>query len=139
MAGLLPELEYLELWIGTENYGGTTRLLDLEPLLAGGLFPKLRHLGLRNCDWSDALAVEPILERVETLDLSLGNMSDEGARALAASPFVRRLRTLDISHHFVSDESLAVLAATGVPLVSERRQEPYTHGDEEHRYIAVSE
>jgi hypothetical protein len=35
LAAHLPQLTHLELWLGTENYGGETTVDDLAPLLAG--------------------------------------------------------------------------------------------------------
>ncbi len=79
----LPELEHLELWLGAANYG-FEGIETLGPILAGEKFPKLRYLGLRDCEVADTLAQTlakaPILERIGVLDLSLGNLGDEGAR-----------------------------------------------------------
>ena len=79
----LPGLEHLEIWLGSDNYGGNITLSDLEPVLSGKRFPKLKYLGLRDSEFQDeiaaAIARAPILARLETLDLSLGTLSDEGA------------------------------------------------------------
>ena len=103
----MPNLTHLELWVGTDDYGGETGVDDWEPLLSGKLFPKLKYLGLRNCSYADELAKivanAPILERIETLDMSLGTMADEGATALYQSSRVRSLNHLDLHHHFMSD------------------------------------
>jgi predicted DNA-binding WGR domain protein len=137
----LPALEHLELWLGTEEYGGDTRVADLKPLLEGKLFPKLRYLGLRDSEIADdmaaAVARAPVLKKVRVLDLSLGNLGDEGAEALLASPAVARLEKLDIHHHFVSDALVARLKALGIEVDAGERQKVYD--DDEGRYIAVSE
>jgi len=138
----LPALEHLELWLGTENYGGNARVADLAALLDGSRFPRLRSLGLRNSDISDAIAValvsSPLLERVEVLDLSLGTLGDEGAQALLEAPAVRRLRKLDIHHHYCSEAMVERLAALGVELdASEAGGDG--DGDESDRYVAVGE
>ena len=103
----MPNLTHLELWLGTSEYGGETEVGDLEPLLSGKLFPNLKYLGLRNCDYADALAQAvanaPILDRIETLDMSLGTMGDEGGIALYNSDKVRSTQHLDLHHHFMSD------------------------------------
>ena len=103
----MPNLTHLELWVGTEDYGGRTGVEDWGPLLGGELFPKLRYLGLRNCDYADDLAKivanAPILDRIETLDMSLGTLGDEGGCALYQSEKVRALKHLDLHHHFMSD------------------------------------
>jgi hypothetical protein len=144
----LPNLEHLELWLGAEEYGGDTSPDDLEPLLSGALFPRLKYLGLRNCEYADALAAAlarcPILKRIEVLDLSLGNLGDEGALALLAGGQLAGLKKLDIHHHYVSDEVLDGLKDLGIELDATDTQEPDYWDDEDeegegHRYCAVSE
>jgi hypothetical protein len=139
----LPALEHLELWLGAENYGGDATLDDLAPILSGRLFPRLTTLALRDCEWADDLAVAlvdaPVLARIKSLDLSLGNLGDRGALALAAAPVAAGLQSIDIHHHYVSDEAVAKLNALGPHINAEGRKEPDTWDDEEHRYIAVSE
>jgi predicted DNA-binding WGR domain protein len=51
-----PNLEYLELWLGTDEYGANHSVADLQPILSGRLFPKLKYLGLRNSEHADELA-----------------------------------------------------------------------------------
>jgi hypothetical protein len=139
----LPALEHLELWLGSENYGGDVDLDDLEPILSGRLFPRLTSLGLRDCEWADDLAIAltdaPILARIKSLDLSLGNIGDRGALALAAAPVAAGLKSIDIHHHYVSDEAIAKLMALGPRINANDRKEPSKWRDEEDRYIAVSE
>lgn len=140
----LPALEHLELWLGTENYGASTRIEDLAPLFTGQLFPNLRYLGLRDSDLSDEIAQEiaksPLLERIEVLDLSLGILSDKGARALLQSPALRRLKKLDIHHHYCPDEVIQQLQGLGIAVdvggQEEAEDEDYRF---EGRYVAVGE
>jgi hypothetical protein len=139
----LPALEHLELRLGSDDYGGDATLADLEPILSGALFPRLTSLALRDCEWADDLAVAlsqaPILARIKSLDLSLGNLGDRGAFALAGAPAAARLDSIDIHHHDVSDAAVAKLNALGPRINATERQEPDMWGGEEHRYIAVSE
>lgn len=139
----LPELEHLELWLGTEDYGWDGTVADLEPLLQSR-FPKLRYLGLRNCAEADALAprlaASPVASMVEVLDLSLGNLSDEGGKALLKLPVNGRLKRLDLHHHYLSDDIMAQLARLPFEVNMDDKQEPDEWGDgKQHRYIAVSE
>lgn len=136
----LPNLEHLELWLGTPDYGGDATVEDLAPILAGNRFPRLRYLGLRDSEIADeiavALAQAPILERISMLDLSLGTLGDEGALALLASPALARLQKLDIHHHYCSDEVMARVQALGIEVdVSEQEEADEDMG----RYVAVSE
>lgn len=139
----LPNLEHLELYLGTEDYGGTTTIDDLQPLLNGEVFPKLRYLGLRDYDQADALAVvlaqAPILERIETLDLSLGTLGDEGAQALLDSELVRRLKKLDVHYHFCTDAMQEKLQALPIEVDSSDAQSGDEWDGEVHRYVAVAE
>ena len=140
----LPQLEHLELYLGEENYGGDSSVEDLDTILHQGAekWPRLTYLGLRNCDYADALAAAltqdggvPILKRIQILDLSLGTLGDAGVQALAACPAVAKLKKLDIHHHFASEESVALLTALGIQVDADDAQEE----DDERRYVAVSE
>jgi hypothetical protein len=140
----LPILEHLELWLGDFCYGGIEEPGPLEPLLSGHLFPRLRHLGLRNCAIADAVAAAlvhaPLLERLDVLDLSLGNLSDEGARALLAAPFVRELKKLDVHHHYISPEMVEQIRGLGVEVdASEPQQADQDSDGTVYRYIVASE
>jgi hypothetical protein len=139
-AARLPALEHLELWLGTSDYGGDATVADLAPILAGDRFPKLRHLGLRDSEISDevavAVAAAPVVRQLRTLDLSMGTLGDEGARALLASPLVRGLNRLDLHHCFLSEEVAAQL--TKLPGVTVDVSDN-GGADSEDRYVAVSE
>jgi hypothetical protein len=139
----LPKLEQLELWLGDDGYGATWEMDDLLPLFAGSRFPALRTLALRNSCEADALAravaVAPILERIEVLDLSLGTLGDEGAEALLASPAVKRLKKLDLHRHYLSDAMMTRLQALPAKVDVSDKQEPDRWDDDDHRYVAVSE
>jgi predicted DNA-binding WGR domain protein len=141
-AAKLPALEHLELWLGEEGYGWDGTVEDLKPLLSGKLFPKLRYLGLRDSAIANAVAQAvaqaPVLKKVRVLDLSLGNLEDEGAQALLASPAVAQLEKLDIHHHFVSDKVVAQLKALGIEVDASEPMKPYDF-DPDYRYIAVGE
>ena len=136
-------MEHLELWLGSDNYGKTVTVSSLEPILRGDRFPALRYLGLRDCEEANeialAVAQSPVLSRIKVLDLSLGDLGDDGARALLASPGVAGLEKLDIHHNYVSPELIAAIEAIGIAVDTSDRKDPERYGDEEYRYIAVSE
>lgn len=142
----LPNLEHLELWLGTPEYGGDVTPDDLRPLVGGEKFPRLRYLGLRNAEITDdiveLLVESPLLERVRVLDLSLGTLSDRGAERLTACPAVRNLEILDIHHHYVSEEALARLHELQIDIDDRQRVEADDIDDktgEPYRYCAVTE
>jgi hypothetical protein len=142
-ASSLPALEHLELWLGDEGYGWDGTVEDLRPFLQGGLFPKLKYLGLRDSEIADeiavAVAVAPILGQIETLDLSLGTLGDMGAEALFDSPAIKSLRKLDLHHHFISPVMEARFAALGIEVDVSDRQKADDYDGESFRYVAVSE
>jgi Leucine Rich repeat len=138
-----PALEYLELWLGTEDYGGDTTVADLEPILSGERLPALRHMGLQDSEIQDeiasAVASAPVVARLESLSLSMGVLGDEGAEALLSGGPPTHLRRLDLHHHFLTDAMVerveAAFADSGVePDLSEQKQP-----DDDRRYVAVAE
>ncbi|MEU3477988.1 STM4015 family protein [Streptomyces sp. NPDC033754] len=144
----LPALESLELWLGTDEYGGDSTTEDLAPVLAGTGFPALRHLGLCNSVIQDevaaAVAGAPVVARIERLDLSMGVLTDEGAAALLDGQPLTHLAHLDLSHHYLSaamSEGVgAALVPHGVTVVLGEPEEADDDGDGEvYRYVAVAE
>jgi hypothetical protein len=136
----LPQLEHLELWLGSEGYGFEASVEDLAPILSENKFPKLKYLGLRDSEIADdiakALQQAPILKKLETLDLSLGALGDEGALALIESPYIKNLKFLDLHHHFMSDEIIEQVQSLGIKVdVSDQIEEE----EDGYRYVAVSE
>lgn len=142
----LPQLEHLELWLGTENYSGGATVADLEPILSGSVFPKMTRLGLRNAENADevaaALATAPVVARLKELDLSLGTLGNAGAQALLAGQSLNHLDKLDLHHHFISAEVtqqvVEALSTTQVD-VSDVREERDDEDEAYRRFISVSE
>lgn len=125
----LPNLEHLELLLGEANYGFDGDVADLQPLLSGKLFPRLRFLGLMNSEIADEIAAvvvsAPIVDRIETLDLSLGNLSDEGVRSLRGLAGKANLKRLNISYHYASPREIEALKKTlSCEVVADDPQEP---------------
>lgn len=146
----LPALEHLELWLGMSDYGCDTWPSDLESVLSGEVFPRLRYLGVRNAEtldgWLPALADAPVLKRLDVLDLSLGVLTDRGGQVLVdrAAAFAG-LRKLDLHHHYLSEEMeervRAAFDGSGVEVDLSDRLEPEYHGDDDEPfyYTAASE
>lgn len=140
-----PNLERMEVWFGNRNYGAEGGVSDIRPILEGKGLPKLRSLGLCNTDFTDrlcrALPDAPVLPQLESLDLSMGTMSDRGAELLAASAKAfRHLRRLDVSDNLLSPDGVAQVArlCPDVQHHSQRRLEDYG-GDDGYRYVSVGE
>jgi predicted DNA-binding WGR domain protein len=136
-----PNLEYLELWLGTDSYGGTTQVSDLTPIMKGTAFPKLKYLGLRNSEITDDIAGviinSPIIRQIETLDLSLGTLSDLGAKALMKLPQDAKLKRLDLHRHFLSTAMMKQLKT--LPFSLNLSEQETVDDDEGGRFVAVSE
>ncbi|ADV65767.1 hypothetical protein Deima_0103 [Deinococcus maricopensis DSM 21211] len=138
----LPNLEHLEVYLGTEEYGATSTIEDVTPILDGTRFPKLRYLGLKNSDHQDQLAqvlvTAPVVARLEVLDLSMGVLTDEGGRALLQSGTLGHLRKLDLNFNWLSDAMVEELQAWadahGVELDVDEQQD-----DDDWRYVALGE
>jgi hypothetical protein len=138
----LPALVELIFWLGVENYGATWQHADLQPVLAGTGLGALRHLGLQNSDRQDDLArwvaESTIVRQLESLDLSMGTLTDEGAERLLA---LTHLADLDLHHHYLSDEMAERLreALPGVRLDLTEQCEPDRYDDEVSYYTAIAE
>jgi hypothetical protein len=135
-----PNLEHLELWLGVENYGWDGGIEDLQPILAGKLFPKLETLGLRNSDIVDEIAAvlvnAPILGQIKILDVSNGTLTDVGAQALLNLAEGTGLRELNLSHHYMTEGMVARLQSTlPFEVIADDGQDP----NEEWRSVVVSE
>ncbi len=139
----LPALEYLEIRLGPEDYAQKKPMADFAPILSGELFPKLRYLGLRDSDVADELAATvakaKVVEHLETLDLSLGTLGDEGVEALLASPAVAKLQTLDIRRHYASKAVIKKLKALPIKLLESPTEQEIDEDEPGHRYVTVGE
>ena len=143
-ASNLPALTSLDLYLGVVEYGGGTTEQDLAGILSGAAFPGLRHLGLRDADNADELAVAlahaPVVAGLESLSLSLGTLGDAGAAALLGGQPLTHLKQLDLHHHFLSDAMMERLrqALPGVELNLDEQMEQVSWR-RSGRYVAVSE
>jgi len=139
-----PRLEHLELWFGSSDYGAGGGVADLEDVLEARRIPKVRSLGLRNAEFTDELVARlvdsPVLVQLEELDLSLGTLSDAGARTLAlhAGRF-KHLRWLGLDQNYLTEEGVALVEGV-CPRVTTRGQKAAdAFYDEGARYVSVGE
>ncbi|MFI0815523.1 STM4015 family protein [Streptomyces sp. NPDC021098] len=144
----LPALEHLEMWFGVDEYGGDVTVGDLAPLLSGGRFPALRHLGLMNSEIQDeiaaAVASAPVLAQLDSLDLSMGVLTDDGAAALLDGQPLTHLTRLDLDHNYFSEPMEQrlrdALEPSGVKVALSEKGDEYEWEDGEvQRYTAVAE
>ncbi len=136
-----PMLEHLELWLGTQEYGGDSTVEDLQPILAGEMFPNLKYLGLRNCEYvNDVAAVivnSPLVSRIETLDLSFGVMTDEGGRALLSLPTDGSLKHVSLHYNYLTNDVTKLLSK--LPIKFDLSKPSHMDEDEEWRFVAIGE
>ncbi|RRQ86617.1 STM4015 family protein [Streptomyces griseofuscus] len=143
----LPALEHLDIWLGVPEYGGDATVADLAPFLAGGGFPALRHLGLRNSEIQDeiaaAVASAPVVAQLTSLDLSMGVLTDEGVIALLDGQPLTHLTKLDLHHNYVTEPVAervrAALEPSGVEVDLSEPGDTWEHEGVVHRYTAVAE
>ncbi|WP_432120011.1 STM4015 family protein [Streptomyces sp. bgisy032] len=143
----LPALEHLDMWLGVQEYGGDATVADLAPLLTGGRFPALRHLGLRNSEIQDeiaaAVAAAPVVAQLTSLDLSLGVLTDEGVTALLGGQPLTHLTRLDLHHNFVTEPVAerirAALEPSGVEVDLSEPGDLWEDDGVVHRFTAVAE
>lgn len=142
----LPGLEHLELWFGSDSYGGDCTVVDVKPILEDVVFPNLNYLGLRNSQFSndiaEAVVKSPLIESISVLDLSLGHLTDKGAEFLLNCSAVNELDILNLSEDCLSEEMVNELSALNCQLLAENQSKDYEdeeYEDEEYRYCAVSE
>jgi uncharacterized protein (TIGR02996 family) len=140
-----PELRRLVLWFGDESYGAEGTTDDIRPVLDGTGLPSLRHLGLMNADFTDAicaaLPAARILPRLLTLDLSMGVMTDEGARRLSEhrEAFLH-LQRLDLSDNYLEHAGVQLVQGLCGRVETGRQKTPYVSADGKvQRYPSVGE
>lgn len=137
----LPELRKLELYLGVEDYGFNGGLEDVMSAIPPGKFPKLTYLGLKNSEIQDDIAIaicdHEILDRLETLDLSLGTLSDKGGEALLACPRIKNLKKLDLNYHYMSSKLAGRWQASGLPVDVSDQQD--IDEEEDWRYPSITE
>ncbi len=126
----LPQLEYLELWIGCdreyfwqkergeESKYNTSPLI---PLLNKNCFPSLKYLGICGCEGADDvvdfLQNSPVLDRLRILNLSRGSLTDRGAKILLENSKFKQLHTIDISMNILSSEMVNSLSKKSLNLI----------------------
>jgi len=137
-----PRLETLVLYFGTDEYGCNCTAADVAPILAGKGLAQVKHLGLANAEFADdlarALPTAKILPQLQTLDLSKGLMTDEGATALIeGAGALAHLKSFDLSQNYLS----AAVAARLVAALKSTSVAVGEQGDpaEEYRYVQVAE
>jgi uncharacterized protein (TIGR02996 family) len=135
-----PKLETLLLRFGgSSDYGADCTVDDVLPLLEGKGIPNVRTLALANSPFVNELiphlAKSPLLKQVTSLDLSLGEMTDEGANAIVehADAF-KHLKHLNVHRNYLTDDACNALKGV-VANIDVGGQED----DDDYRYCQIGE
>lgn len=136
-----PKLERLDIWFGDDNYGAEGTVEDILPILEARGLPKLKHLGLMNCqfanDLPEALAKSKILRQLETLDLSMGVLKDSSIELLAKNvDAFKHLKTLNLEQNLLGDAGIAAANKLGAFVSADDQRDGY---DEDDNFVAVGE
>jgi uncharacterized protein (TIGR02996 family) len=136
-----PELHTLALHVGLSSEGAACDAAALAPLLEGTNVPKLRSLGIVNCEFVDALlerlAASPLLPRLAALDVAMGTMSADGVATIVrhADRFAHLALTVD--DNYLPEATREPLAACVRTLsFGDQRSD---RGDPANRYAAMYE
>ena len=139
----LPVLKHLELWLGTEEYGGDCSVINIKPILDDLVFPNLNYLGLCNSEFSDeiaeAIVKSPLLETISVLDLSLGTLTDKGGEILVNCAAINKIDILNLADNYLSQEIVSKLSPLDCQLLANYQEEAEYYDDEEYRYCSVTE
>jgi uncharacterized protein (TIGR02996 family) len=141
----MPSIQHLEIYYGDPNYGGTSTIDDVIPLLGRGDLPKLRYLGLKNSMFANEIAQHiggaQVIETLDTLDLSLGTMTDIGAKHLAGqAKQLAHLKTLNLKRNFLTPDGIALVRELCPNVITDDQEQPYERGNGELRYfVSVAE
>lgn len=140
---VLPELNHLEIWLGTDEYGWDGDAESVKPFLYENPFPKLNYLGLKNCDHQTEIAKlaadAPVVDQLKTLDLSRGVLRNEEGEALLASERIKGLEKLDLHFHYMSDELVARFNESGLNVDVSGQEEADEWDGEAYYYVSVGE
>ncbi len=137
----LPQLKELEVWFGSSEYGFEGDIQNLRGLLGGQDFGALKRLGLQNAEFTDDVVPmvlnSRLLGQLDSLDLSMGTLSDAGAQALIDNKNkLAHLKTLNVDDNFVSDGMIAKLqGAFGDRVTAKNQKEDW----DEQKYVSVGE
>jgi len=138
-----PQLEQLEVCYGDDDYGGECTIKQVLPLLDRTDLPKLVRLGLKDAMFADeicaALPKSKLLRQLKHLDLSLGLLSDDGAKTIAAHrDAFAHLEVLDVSKNYLTPAGIRLLKGAARKIITADQKEIMAD-DPEFRYVSIGE
>ena len=120
------------------------RPAELASLFSGERFPNLTYLGLRCCpngaEYLAALADAPILEPLETLDLSWGELRDAGCLPMLDCPLFARLKQVDLRGNRLTKPMISRLKKAKIKVDgADQRKDPKYEPPDDDRYDGIRE
>lgn len=109
VASDFPNLEKLILYVGVNDYGFDDDIEIFRPLFSKARFPKLTYLGIVNSDQQNGIVEmfleSDILPQLETMDISAGVLTDEGAQLLLDNmDKISHLKFIDMRYNFLTKD-----------------------------------
>lgn len=140
----LPNLKKLNLYLGSDNYGFDGDEKTIQNLLEKTDFTKLEYLGLNDSEIQDevteVILASKYMNRITTLDLSNGTLSDKGGQMLLETlPKYPNITTVDLHFHYLSDEMMEKLEALPISIDLDEQNEEDEDDDEVYRYAMLTE
>lgn len=128
LASDFPNLEKLILYVGVEDYGFEDDIEIFRPLFSKERFPKLTYLGIVNSEEQDGIVEmflqSDILPQLETMDISAGTLTDEGAQLLLDNADkIAHLKFINMRYNYLSDGMKEELQKLPVKIDVEESQE----------------
>jgi uncharacterized protein (TIGR02996 family) len=113
--------------------GAYIDLAGIKALVRSPHLGGLTHLRLQLCNMGDAGCAEivhsGIVKRLKVLELTYGEITDEGARLLAGCPDLRNLELLDLSHNSLTEAGRQALGALPIRVRADSQFGPPQEGE----------
>lgn len=140
----MPKIRHLEIYYGDDDYGGDCSIKEVKPLLERTDLKNLEYLGLKNSMFANEIAKHvggsKIVKGLKTLDLSLGTMTDEGAKYLAESKDqLKHLEVLDLTRNYLTKEGIKLVSGICPKVITKEQEQADEDGEDTYYYVAVGE
>lgn len=140
----LPALDKLLLYIGSDGYGFDGDVTHIQKLLDQSDFPKLTYLGVADSEIQDEVAEAVVqckyMNQIETLDLSLGTLTDKGGQVLLDQiGNYPNIKMLDLHRHYLSSGMMKKFEELPIEVDLDEQEEADEYDGEVYYYAALTE
>jgi hypothetical protein len=136
-----PALEYMEFWLGTSKNTAAKYYSVFSGL--SNNFSKLKSLALVSGEGMDELVdflvSSSIIDRLSILNLSMGNLTDRGAKLLIECPAIDKIKILDVSHNCISRELVRKLSTLSCEVKIQPQRKMHEGVGSRNRFFALHE